>query len=31
MDIVLSFLFLILFAVLMFALAWWRFGKATVT
>ena len=31
MDIALSFLLLIVFAVLMFALAWWRFSKATVT
>jgi ABC-2 type transport system permease protein len=30
-DIFFAFLFLILFAVLMFALAWWRFLKATVT
>jgi ABC-2 type transport system permease protein len=31
MDIAFSFLLLILFAALMFALAWWRFRKATVT
>jgi len=30
-SIVLAFLFLVLFAVLMFALAWWRFRKASVT
>jgi ABC-2 type transport system permease protein len=30
-SITLAFFFLILFAVLMFALAWWRFGKASVT
>jgi ABC-2 type transport system permease protein len=30
-SITFAFFFLILFAVLMFALAWWRFGKASVT
>jgi ABC-2 type transport system permease protein len=30
-SIILAFVFLILFAVLMFAVAWWRFGKASVT
>jgi ABC-2 type transport system permease protein len=30
-SIVLAFFFLVLFAVLMFALAWWRFRKASVT
>jgi ABC-2 type transport system permease protein len=30
-SIALAFFFLILFALLMFALAWWRFGKASVT
>jgi ABC-2 type transport system permease protein len=30
-SIILAFIFLILFAVLMFAVAWWRFGKASVT
>ncbi|NYT06824.1 MAG: ABC transporter permease [Methanomicrobiales archaeon] len=31
LDIMLSFLLLITFALLMFAFAWWRFQKATVT
>jgi ABC-2 type transport system permease protein len=30
-DIGFAFLFLVLFGVSMFALAWWRFGKASVT
>ncbi len=30
-DILFAFLFLVLFGVIMFALAWWRFGKASVT
>lgn len=30
-DILFAFLFLVLFGVSMFALAWWRFGKASVT
>lgn len=30
-DIAFAFLFLVLFGVSMFAIAWWRFGKASVT
>jgi ABC-2 type transport system permease protein len=31
MDIITSFLALVLFAVIMFLIAWWRFRKAVVT
>jgi ABC-2 type transport system permease protein len=30
-DILVNFVVLIVFAILMFALAWWRFQKAVVT